>query len=161
MPREYTNMLLELVDEGMYSARHVLGVALQCMSEAEVRSMCEDDYPEVVYKLGFEEEEDDEMLPEPVDVSEMLRALNDAGHACFAPGTYSDPDLSDCKWPLVLLVTHSEDGVEWARATNSMIVKVDGLLKPLGWELGEPVSWPGTPLHSRRRETVWTIVPLN
>lgn len=73
--RRYTNMLLELVDEGMYSARHVLGVALQCMSEAEVQSMCEDDFMQVGWELGDEDaDEDDEIA----DIEDEDDAMEDA-----------------------------------------------------------------------------------
>lgn len=40
MAREYTNKLLEKIDDGILDADYVLTCCLQWMSEAEVKEMC-------------------------------------------------------------------------------------------------------------------------
>jgi hypothetical protein len=52
MTREYTNQLLEMIEEGILDAEEVLRSALIYMSEAEVEDMAKQE--------GFIEEDEDE-----------------------------------------------------------------------------------------------------
>lgn len=52
MARQYTNQLLEMIEEGILNAETVLRSCLRYMSEAEVQDMAESE--------GFIEEEDEE-----------------------------------------------------------------------------------------------------
>jgi hypothetical protein len=52
MTREYTNQLLEMIEEGILDAEEVLRSALIYMSEAEVEDMAKQE--------GFIDEEDEE-----------------------------------------------------------------------------------------------------
>jgi hypothetical protein len=52
--REFTNKLLEAVDEGLIDPSYALAAALSYMSEAEVKDMCD------VNEFFFYEDEDEE-----------------------------------------------------------------------------------------------------
>jgi hypothetical protein len=52
--REFTNKLLEAVDEGLVDPRYALAAALSYMSEAEVKDMCH------VNQFFFYEDEDED-----------------------------------------------------------------------------------------------------
>jgi hypothetical protein len=55
MSREYTNKLLELIEEGVLDTETVLNACLSYMSEADVQDMAESNY-----FIEEEEEEEDE-----------------------------------------------------------------------------------------------------
>lgn len=42
MTREYTNKLLEMVDEGAFDAKGIMLMALNALSEDEVKQMCQE-----------------------------------------------------------------------------------------------------------------------
>ena len=153
--RRYTNKLWDFVESGRLDAKRVLGVALQCMSEAEVKDMCDDDFMQVGWELGDgevdEEDEDaeDESVPEPAPVEAVLALLEGAGLTCYA-------NCVEYEGPCVILVTKSNDSVMWN--STAKIQEIDALLEPAGWELGKAVAWPVFGTHER--ETLWTLVPL-
>ena len=63
MPREYTIILNELVEDEILDAASVLRSLLNWMSEDEVYMFCRDEYNEItnsVYKAKYDIEEDDE-----------------------------------------------------------------------------------------------------
>ena len=60
--REFTNKLLEAVDEGMIDPRDALAAALSYMSEAEVKDMCA-----VNEFFAYEEDEEEEDESDPLD----------------------------------------------------------------------------------------------
>lgn len=60
MTREYTNRVLDAIEEGLLGRDQVILACLNYMSEQEVKDMCEDN-------LFFEEEEEEEEMPEDED----------------------------------------------------------------------------------------------
>jgi|688.fasta_scaffold14282_6 hypothetical protein len=60
--REFTNKLLEAVDEGYIDPRDALTAALSYMSEAEVKDMCA-----VNEFFAYEEDEEEEDESDPLD----------------------------------------------------------------------------------------------
>jgi hypothetical protein len=60
--REFTNKLLEAVDEGCVDPRDALTAALSYMSEAEVKDMCA-----VNEFFAYEEDEEEEDESDPLD----------------------------------------------------------------------------------------------
>jgi hypothetical protein len=66
MSREYTNKLLEMIDEGLLDPMMVVTMAVGWMSEDDVREMMEANellgYAEKL--LGYTEEDEDEYEPE-------------------------------------------------------------------------------------------------
>ena len=61
MTREYTNKLLEAIAGGVISPAKVVEMCMHCMSEYDVKDMCEDN--DLLELLGFEE-------PDEPDVDE-------------------------------------------------------------------------------------------
>jgi hypothetical protein len=81
--REYTIKLLEAIQEGLIDRDTVITAALQHMSEAEVRDMCESEG-------WFDAEEDEDADPAgPDDLSDDAEVLASAGmgtdedYGCF------------------------------------------------------------------------------
>ena len=60
MTRRYTNKLLELIEDGTLDAKDVARCAHGAMSEAEVQSMCEDDFEIVGWELGDNDDDDED-----------------------------------------------------------------------------------------------------
>jgi hypothetical protein len=63
MPRDYTIILNELVEDEILDAESVLRSLLNWMSEDEVYMFCQDEYDEItnsVYKAKYDIEEEDE-----------------------------------------------------------------------------------------------------
>jgi hypothetical protein len=153
MARRYTDKLLELIEDGTLDAKDVARCALGAMSEAEVQSMCEDDFEIVGRELGDnDDDEDDETVPDPAPVDAVLSLLEDLSYTCFAPGKY--PDHIDCEWPLVRLTTRADGN------RTEAIMEVDALLAPIGWELVDVLECEVSD-NGRRCVSLWTIAPLN
>ena len=62
--RKYTNMVLDMIDEGVMSPQAVAEMCLQYMSEADVEDMCRDN------DLLPEDEYDDEYDGQPDEAQE-------------------------------------------------------------------------------------------
>ena len=60
--REFTNKLLEAVDDGIIDPRDALTAALSYMSESEVKDMCA-----VNEFFAYEEDEEEEEESDPLD----------------------------------------------------------------------------------------------
>ena len=57
--REYTNRLLEMIEEGMIDPTNVVEMCLSYMSEDEVKDMCQcNDLSDYMFESDDEEDED-------------------------------------------------------------------------------------------------------
>lgn len=73
MTRRYTNKLMELIEDGTLDAKDVARCALGAMSEAEVQSMCEDDFEIVGWELGDnDDDEDDDAMEDAAETEAWL-----------------------------------------------------------------------------------------
>lgn len=57
--RKYTNALLAAIEDGMFEPKHILCLALDAMSEDDVKAMCEAN--ELDEALGINDGEDNEL----------------------------------------------------------------------------------------------------
>jgi hypothetical protein len=72
-PREYTNRLFEMLEDGMISYQKVVEMALAYMSESEVHDMMEKN------ELLIEDEEYDEDFWKMIDRDEVDRIYTECG----------------------------------------------------------------------------------
>lgn len=64
MTRECTNQIMEMIDEGLLDARHIVACCLAYMSENDVRDMAECN--EIEWQASGEEEPDElDPIPDP------------------------------------------------------------------------------------------------